>query len=277
MREGVVYMCMPAVFNLRYDALYAAKFFCMPFQEIKAYAILMYKPQKSFQKRQHEPANGITDQKTYFEINSTEKGSCVEWALHETAGSVLLPVGSWCGTDKVDAASSLQPRLCLPVALREKPMEEVLTLLTLEAGNNLYWELLLFWSRAEVKINGKSTPQSPCLPGSPTKITLRMSIHNLPCHQLLCGWGHTTNSLPALMWLLHCQGWCQELVWHPRKEGVELQHSQGIIHLPVGPWQDRLCWFYPPNSAWAIGHLSGQGGRGQVCAMVWQHLCHIWL
>lgn len=111
--------------------------------------------------------------------------------------------------------------------------------------------------------------KAPASLGFPTKITLRMSIHNLPdsqpCHQPLCGWGHTTNALLAVMWLLHRQGWCQELVWHPRKEGVELQCSQGSIHLPVRPWQDWLCWSYLPNSALTVGHLSGQGGRGQVC------------
>lgn len=65
------------------------------------------------------------------------------------------------------AAGSLQPRLCLSVVLREMSMEEVMTLTTPVAGNSLQWELLLFWSRAEVKINGTINPLKPLPPWTP--------------------------------------------------------------------------------------------------------------
>lgn len=64
--------------------------------------------------------------------------------------------------------SSLQPRLCLSVALRKMSMGEVLTLPTPVAGNSLYCELLLFWSRAEVQTNGTINPTKP-LPQNHTK------------------------------------------------------------------------------------------------------------
>lgn len=230
----------------------------------------MYKSQKIFQKWQHKPANGITNQKPYFEINFTENGSCVEWNLHETAGTILLPVGSWPSTEVCAAELTLAKAVssCSPKGNVHEG--------SLDTAQPNGWEqsvlrapFILVKSWGENKWNNQPH-ETPASLGCP-RFTLRMSIHNLPDSQP----GSTMSPAPLwlgtppqMLWLLHCQGCCQELVWHPGKEGAGLQCSQGTIQLPVRPWQYRLYLSYLPHSALAVVHLSGQEGRGQAGAMV---------
>lgn len=186
----------------------------------------MYKSQKNFQKKtaqtsqwDHKSENLFWD-KLYREGESCGGNfawDCRTVTVHCTTVPlcILLLLEHDVVQSRWVLQSSLQSGLCPSVALRKMSKEEILTLPSLKAGNSLYWESLLFWSRAEVKTNGTISPMKPLPPWAPPEphqgcpsIMLLAASLGQPCHLPHWGWGHhhkcsaccdAASSLPGLL------------------------------------------------------------------------------
>lgn len=194
--------------------LYTQWFFLHEFLRNWGLSILMYKSQKIFQKKTAQNSQWDHKSENLIWDKLFREGEMCELCMRLQGLSCCL-LDHDMAQGRCVLQSSLQPRLCLSAALREMSMEEVLTLPSLVAGNSLYWELLLFWSRAEVKINGTINPMKPLPPWAAPEshkecssiIFLTASLGQ-PCHQPHWGWGHhhkcsaccdMASSLPGLL------------------------------------------------------------------------------